>query len=161
MDNVVHSPIGLIHLIASLLSLISGTLVLALTKGTRIHKMIGYAYSIFMLTLNVTAFGLFGLFGKFGPFHAAALVSLATLAGGMVPVLVRSPQWLIYHLSFMYYSVFGLYAAFVSEIIVRIPGIRFGPAVGIATALVMISAMIAFRFLSKRWQVRYDQSKLS
>ncbi len=161
MENVVHSPTGLIHLIASLLSLLSGTLVLALAKGSRIHKMIGYAYGIFMLILNGTAFVLFGLFGKFGPFHAAALVSLATLAGGMIPVMMRSPQWLMYHFSFMYYSVFGLYAAFVSEVIVRIPGIPFGPAVGIATALVMISAMIAFRSLSKRWQARYDQSKLT
>ena len=161
MHTLVHSPTGLIHLIASVLSLLAGTLVLVMAKGTRIHKMIGYTYGIFMLTVNGTAFGLFGLFGNFGPFHAAALISLATLAAGMIPVMIRTPQWFKLHLSFMYYSVIGLYAAFASEVIVRIPGIPFGPAVGLATALVMISAMIAFQSLSKRWQVRYDQTKLT
>lgn len=159
MHTLVHSPTGLIHLIASLLSLLAGTLVLVMAKGTRIHKTIGYAYGIFMLTVNGTAFGLFGLFGNFGPFHAAALISLATLAAGMIPVMMRTPQWLKLHFSFMYYSVIGLYAAFASEVIVRIPGIPFGPAVGLATAVVMISAMIAFRSLSKRWQALYDLTK--
>jgi len=154
MDNLVHSPTGMIHLIASLLSLLSGTLVLVMAKGTRTHKTIGYCYGIFMLIVNATAFGLFGLFGNFGPFHAAALVSLATLAAGMIPVMRRTPQWLNLHFPFMYYSVIGLYAAFASEVIVRIPGIPFGPAVGLATAVVMISAMIAFRSFSKRWQIQ-------
>lgn len=158
MQTLIHSPTGLIHLIASLVSLISGTLVLTMAKGTPLHKRIGYSYGVFMLIVNGTAFGLFGLFGKFGPFHAAALISLATLLAGMLPIIMRSPNWLSLHLSFMYYSVIGLYAAFASEVIVRIPGIHFGPAVGLATALVMITAMVAFRFLSRRWQVHFDKT---
>jgi uncharacterized membrane protein len=151
MNNLVHSPIGLIHLIASLLCLLSGSLVLVMAKGTQAHKTIGYTYGIFMLILNGTAFGLYNLFDGFGPFHFAALISLATLMAGMIPVLLRTKSWLSLHFSFMYYSVIGLYAAFASEIIVRIPGISFGPAVGIATTLVMIIAMILFRFLSTKW----------
>lgn len=159
MQTLIHSPIGLIHVIASMLSLISGTMVLLMSKGTQLHKSIGYGYALLMLIVNGTAFGLFGLFGKFGPFHAAALVSLVTLVAGMLPAILRKSNWLVLHFSFMYYSVIGLYAAFASEVIVRIPGIPFGPAVGLATALVMISAMIAFRSLSKHWQVRYYQPK--
>lgn len=156
MDNLVHSTTGLIHLIASLLSLLSGTLILLMAKGTRTHKTIGYTYGIFMLIVNGTAFGLYHLSEGFGPFHFAALISLATLVAGMVPVLLRTQSWMSLHLSFMYYSVIGLYAAFTSEIIVRIPGISFGPAVGIATATVMIIAMILFRFLFIKWTHQFS-----
>lgn len=159
MQTFIHSTIGLIHVIASILSLIFGTVVLLTGKGTQPHKSIGYGYALMMLIVNGTAFGLYGLFGKFGPFHVAALVSLATLVAGMLPVMLRKSNWLIQHFSFMYYSVIGLYAAFASEVIVRIPGIPFGPAVGLATALVMISAMIVFRSVSRHWQVRYNQTK--
>ncbi len=154
MDNLVHSTTGLIHLIASVLSLLSGTLVLLMTKGT--HKTIGYTYGIFMLIVNGTAFGLYHLFEGFGPFHFAALISLATLVAGMIPVLLRTQSWMSLHLSFMYYSVIGLYAAFASEIMVRIPGISFGPAVGIATSIVMIIAMILFRNLSIKWTHQFS-----
>ncbi len=151
MNSIIHSPIGLVHLIACMISLLSGTFVLVMEKGTRIHKSLGYIYFTFMLIVNGTAFGLYHLFGRFGPFHIAALISLATLLAGMIPVLLRTRSWLNYHLAFMYYSVIGLYAAFASEVIVRIPGIAFGPAVGLATAGVMITAMIFFQKLSKKW----------
>lgn len=151
MNAITHSTTGLIHLLACVLALIAGTCLLAITKGSEIHKRIGYAYCISMLTVNGTAFSLYHLFNGLGPFHFAALISLATLVAGMIPVLFRTKSWLRLHLSFMYYSVIGLYAAFASEIIVRIPGISFGPAVGIATTLVMIVAMLLFRFLSIKW----------
>jgi len=151
MNSIIHSPTGLVHLIACMISLLSGTFVLVMEKGTRIHKSLGYIYFTFMLIVNGTAFGLYHLFGRFGPFHIAALISLATLLAGMIPVLLRTNSWLNYHLAFMYYSVIGFYAAFASEVIVRIPGIVFGPAVGIATAVVMITAAILFQRLSKKW----------
>lgn len=160
MNSLIHSPTGLIHLTASMISLISGTLVLVLTKGTRIHKSIGYIYLIFMLIVNGTAFGLYHLYGRFGPFHLAALLSLVTLVAGIFPVFLRTKSGLTYHLAFMYYSVMGLYAAFASEVIVRIPGIAFGPAVGIATAVVMITAMIIFQTLSKKWINQYSSTSL-
>jgi len=151
MNSLIHSTTGLIHLISCSVALITGTSILILVKGSVIHKRIGYVYSLSMLIVNGTAFGLYHLFGRFGPFHIAALISLVTLLAGMFPVLFRTKSWLNYHLAFMYYSVIGLYAAFASEVIVRIPGIAFGPAVGVATAVVMITAMIFFQKLSKKW----------
>ncbi len=156
MNSLIHSTTGLIHLLSCLLALLAGTSILLLAKGSVTHKRIGYVYGISMLIVNGTAFGLYQLFGKFGPFHFAALISLATLLAGMVPVLFRTKSWLRFHLSFMYYSVIGLYAAFASEIIVRIPGISFGPAVGIATALVMMTAIFLFRSLSIKWTNQFS-----
>lgn len=158
MNSLIHSTTGLIHLIFCSVALITGTSILILVKGSVIHKRIGYVYSLSMLIVNGTAFGLYHLFGRLGPFHIAALISLLTLVAGMFPVLLRTKSWLNYHLAFMYYSVIGLYAAFASEVIVRIPGIAFGPAVGVATALVMITAMILFHTLSKKWSNLYSST---
>lgn len=156
MQHIIHSEIGLIHVLFSILSLIAGTCILYMRKGNRIHKQIGYGYAVAMLGVNASAFGLYQLFGSFGPFHVAAIISLLTLLAGMIPVILRVNGWFNLHVAFMYYSVIGLYAAFASEVIVRIPGVAFGPAVGLATAVVMITAMVMFRVLLPRWQKTFS-----
>jgi uncharacterized membrane protein len=42
MENIVSGATGLIHLIASIIALITGLFVLTITKGTKTHKQIGY-----------------------------------------------------------------------------------------------------------------------
>jgi uncharacterized membrane protein len=132
-----HSPIGLLHLISALIALVTGSIVLLNTKGGLFHKRIGYVYVGSMLVLNVTAFMIYRLFGTFGPFHIAALFSLVTIIGGMVPVLLhhRVRNWQIWHYYFMNWSVVGLFAAFWAETLTRtlLMG-QFWPVVMIATA---------------------------
>ena len=55
-SNLVSNQIGFIHLIFSILALIFGTPVLLKTKGTQSHKRIGYAYTIAMSGVIITAF---------------------------------------------------------------------------------------------------------
>jgi uncharacterized membrane protein len=132
-----HSPIGLLHLISALIALVTGAIVLLNTKGGLFHKRIGYVYVGSMIALNVTAFMIYRLFGTFGPFHIAALFSLVTIIGGMVPVLLhhRVRNWLIWHYYFMNWSVVGLLAAFWAETLTRtLPMGQFWPVVMIATA---------------------------
>ena len=159
--NLVSNEIGLIHLIVSIFALVFGTWVLAARKGTRAHRRIGYAYAVSMMLLLVTAFMIYRLFGRFGVFHIAAIVSTITLLGGMIPVIRRRPKnsWLNLHFSFMYWSVFGLYAAFVAEMAVRLP-IRtafsslttFFIIVGVATFATMLVGQIIFFKNKKKWQ---------
>jgi len=151
---IFSSWIGLVHLVASVLALIFGTWILITTKGTTIHRKIGYLYAFSMLVLIITAFMIYRLFGTFGIFHIAATVSTITLAGGMLPVILRKPRnsWLGFHFSFMYWSVMGLYAAFVAEVLVRIPKTPFFRMVGLGTAFVMILAYIFFFIYKKKWQ---------
>ncbi|HEY5823016.1 MAG TPA: DUF2306 domain-containing protein [Cyclobacteriaceae bacterium] len=153
MTTIIHSTVGLTHLLSALLSLILGTLVLLTVKGSPTHKRIGYAYTFSMIILNVTAFSIYRLFHGFGPFHIAAIVSFLTLMMGFIPVLVRKPagSWIHYHISGMYYSVIGLYAAFVSELVVRIPGAPFFTLVAIGTAIVMAVGIFIFQFKRKTW----------
>lgn len=106
-----------------------------------------------MLLVNLTAFGIYRLFTGFGPFHVAALISLVSLGGGMFPVYFkdRIAGWYHLHISFMYYCVIGLYAAFLSEIVTRIPDLNFGIMVGLGTGLVMLLGGLAFQLKRKFW----------
>jgi len=124
MNSIIHSPIGLFHLICAFIALITGTIVVLNTKGTGFHKKTGYVYVLSMLLLNFSAFGIYHLSGKFGVFHGLALVSLFSIVGGMYPVLFRHKvkDWMADHLTTMSWSVVGLYAAFIAE-----TGVRFFP----------------------------------
>ena len=153
VDYIIEKPVGFIHLVSAIFALISGTMVLALQKGTSLHRKIGYVYAISMIIVNVTAFMIYRLFCGFGVFHIAAAISLATIIGGMVPILLRKPKsWLTLHLSCMYWSVMGLYAAFVSEVLTRVPETPFFGMVGIATGAIMLSAGVYFYFAKPRWK---------
>lgn len=160
-DNFVSSQIGLVHLLMASFALIFGSFVLADAKGTVFHRRVGYLYALSMLGLNITALMIYQLFGKFGVFHWAAVLSLVTLFAGMIPVIARRPrkQWLGLHFNFMYWSVLGLYAAFVAEMATRLP-IRtafssrttFFMIVAAATFATMLAGQIFLLKYKKRWQ---------
>ena len=122
--NLISNETGFVHLVFSILALLTGTLVLANKKGTRKHKIMGYCYAISMLGVLITAFMIYQLYGTFGIFHWAAVLSLITLLGGMVPVLLKRPKhYISLHYNFMYWSVMGLYGAFAAETMVRLPDV--------------------------------------
>lgn len=146
-----HSTTGLVHLASAFVAVASGTYVLFATKGTVFHKRWGYLYSASMLVLNGTALSIYQLFGHWGPFHYAALLSLTALFSGFIPALFRKSGWKRAHVSGMYYSVMGLYAALVSEIFTRIPGLKFWYMVGVATGLVMVVGVVLFFRKRREW----------
>lgn len=119
-------PFGLFHAGLGLASVAFGLAVVLGRKGSRAHRRAGHAYTIAMLLLNVTAFFIYDLWGRFGPFHWLAVVSLLTLAGGMIPAWLRRPAgWLDIHARMMAWSYAGVVAACAAEIGARIPGVRF------------------------------------
>lgn len=154
MNTIISSQAGLVHIIASVLALIFGTLVLTMPKGGRQHRKAGYLYAASMTFVVVTAFMIYRLWGIFGIFHVAATISGLTLAAGMLPAILRRPAgyWLDLHFNFMYWSVIGLYAALAAETLVRIPGQNFFSMVGVATLLVFAAGNIAFLFYKKKWK---------
>lgn len=154
--NIVHSNTGLIHLIAAILALIFGSLVLVKTKGTKWHKKMGYYYVWSMVVMLATSFMLFGLFGRWGIFHYASVVSSITLFMGVLPVIRRKGNWIVWHFSMMYWSIIGLYAAFLSEVFTRVLPTPFFTGVGIGTALIMIAGAIGFRKKSREWETQFE-----
>lgn len=151
-----HDYIGLIHLISACFALIAGTWVLVGRKGSELHKKVGYFYFVNMLILNITAFMIYRLFGGFGIFHIAAIVSLVTVVAGMIPIYFKPKNWIAHHFSWMYWSVMGLYAAFASEILTRVPKSPFFGMVGIATGAIMIIASIIFRKKKNKWMNQFN-----
>ena len=135
---------GMIHVGFGCAAIGLGALVALTTKGTARHKFMGRAYVAAMVMLNATALLIYDLSGRFGPFHVASVVSLATIAAGLLSVLTRRPRagWAQLHGTFMCWSYVGLIAAFLSEIAVRIPGVGFGPAVITATIVVTVGGAV-------------------
>ncbi len=166
MDNIVTGATGLIHLISSIIALITGVFVLTTAKGTKAHKQIGYIYVISMIILNITAFMIYRLFGKFGIFHWFAILSFLTLLLGIYPVLVKNfKNYLLVHFNYMYWSVVGLYCAFCAEILTRIPfiydlpnkGQLFGILTGVSIFIVMTIATIIFVKMKPKWTKQYER----
>ncbi|MFD2561184.1 DUF2306 domain-containing protein [Aquimarina rubra] len=155
------STIGIIHFTSSIISLISGTMVLVKSKGTKTHRQLGYLYTIAMLIVLATSFMLYRLHGSFGILHWFAVISSITLLCGIIPMLIKRPKgYLKLHLSFMYWSVIGLYCAFFAEVLTRIPFIFkldknivtiFYTLVGLATTIVGGLGSVYFRKFKDTW----------
>lgn len=165
--NFITSETGLIHFIASILALFLGTIILASTKGTAKHKIIGKVYTLTMLTVLITAFMTYRLFGSWGIFHWTAVISSLTLVGGLIPILIKRPinSYKSLHFSFMYWSIMGVYGAFVSETLVRMPKVVvesgipnsvFYNMTGIGTGLVMGLGVYFFIKLKPKWDKQFD-----
>ena len=129
---MLSNTVGVIHFVASICALLSGTFVLWALKGTKTHKQVGYLYVVSM-------------------FLVLLMPNLWTISGA---------NYLTLHFSFMYWSVIGLYCAFSAEIFTRIPLIYeldanvvgiFYAMVGIASALVGGIGSIYFKKYKNRW----------
>ncbi len=162
-DYIITDNVGLLHLIVSVIAMVTGSLVLGLTKGTKTHKRIGYIYSAAMLLVLITAFTMYNLFGTWGIFHWMAVVSSLTIVLGLIPILTKRPKknYISMHFSFMYWSVIGLYGAFMAETFVRLPKIvvesgipnaMFYNMTGIAVGLTMGIGAYYFIKLKPKWE---------
>ncbi|MGH7476290.1 MAG: DUF2306 domain-containing protein, partial [Longimicrobiales bacterium] len=136
--------LGLAHTLLACTALVLGGAVVLRRKGDRFHRTLGHLYVSSMLGVNVTALAIYDLYGRFGPFHGAALLSLATLLAGLLPVLLRRPRanWFELHATFMSWSYVGLLSAATAEAAVRLPAAPFWPAVIGATSLVTLTGAL-------------------
>ena len=150
VKNVVSGIFGLLHLLFSIIALVAGVFVLLAKKGTKQHKRIGYLYVSSMIVLNLTALSIYELTNTFGIFHWASVACLLTILAGIYPIRAKKgAHYVSLHFSFMFWSIIGLYCAFVAELFSRIPHmiltqdgrpmIVFYGYVAIATGLVIIS----------------------
>jgi uncharacterized membrane protein len=117
MPSFIHSSVSVLHLLAVLLALTTGTAVVFRPKGTRGHRYFGWVYVASMLVLLLTAFRMYFLFGRFGIVHWGAVASSVSLLIGIGASHCRSlvPAWQQWHYVGMGASVTGLYAALVVE----------------------------------------------
>ncbi|KOY87552.1 hypothetical protein AD998_16685 [bacterium 336/3] len=168
MENIVKDTTGLIHLASSIIALVTGLYVIVAKKGTQVHKKVGYIYALAMLLVNLTAFMIYRLYGKIGIFHGFAILSCITLFAGLYPVITKKTNdYLVRHFRSMYWSVVGLYCAFVAEIFSRLPKYVLTPEgkpmvvfyqfVSIGTALVMMIGVFFFLKFKPIWEKQYKK----
>lgn len=153
MIDMIQSPAGLIHFLSGVVALLTGTLVLFLKKGTRLHVRVGYVYVVSMVVLLVSSFLIYRLFDGWGIFHYASIVSSVSVIAGVVPPLFlrHKSYWGRWHLTAMYWSVVGLWAAFIGEMSVRIPESSFMWMVGLAFGAVILVGVIIFAVKKSGW----------
>ncbi len=100
------------HVLAAFSALLVGAVAIVLPKGTQTHRMIGAAYVVALVVVNVAALSLHRE-NTFGVFHVLAVASLVTIAAGLSSLLVgkRSAPAIATHAYCMAWSYAGLVAA--------------------------------------------------
>lgn len=111
--------LGTIHVVFAIGALIVGAVVAFQPKGCRKHRILGYFYTLFLFSVNVSALSVYEEAIGMGPFHILAIVSLFTLISGFIPVFLRRPvsSWLELHAYFISWSYVGLVAAGVAQLV--------------------------------------------
>lgn len=132
--------VAYLHVTFAVLALAFGIGIFTTRRGTPNHRRLGYGYIASMAVMNAGALSLYARTGEFGPFHYAALISLATLAAGAIPAILRRPHagWLAVHWEFMSWSFVGLVAAAIAEAAFRLPGVTYWPSIMAGTVLVFL-----------------------
>lgn len=130
------SALGWIHAVACLIALAAGAWNLALAKGTRLHKRVGYAYLASMLVLNVSAFRIYKFdidsfrplhagAHVFGLFHWFAVAALVFIAIGWYAARHQDRAfWAFTHPVMMLLSYYDLVGGGINEAFTRIDPLR-------------------------------------
>ncbi|HLY05523.1 MAG TPA: DUF2306 domain-containing protein [Rhizomicrobium sp.] len=119
-----YSLTGWVHIASASVALALGAFIIAVRKGTPIHRLAGLLYVFAMLLLNLSALSIYDMTGHFGPFHAGAIFSLVCVLIGVSAPILRNGNWLNRHYRWMGWSYFGLLAAGFAEAVVRVPALQ-------------------------------------
>jgi uncharacterized membrane protein len=143
ISNWVHSFAGGVHFVCSIIGMIAGVFVLLRRKGTRAHRLVGYAFVVCLLGVNLTALFIYDFNdGAPGVFHFLIPVSLFFLLFGFLPMRGRrKANALNRHIIGMIGAVYGLFAAGATEYFVREMAEGLGP-----NALIIWSFVISTPF---------------
>jgi uncharacterized membrane protein len=144
ISNWIHSPIGGIHVISSVIGLITGAFILLTKKATKIHRKTGYVFVVSLLLVNISALFIYDFNdGQISVFHYLIPVSLVFLLYGMYPMLIKSEKKnrLNKHIIGMNGAALGLWAAGATEYFVR--ELAFGLD---KTQLILYSFLISVPF---------------
>ncbi len=119
---MIHSAIGLVHVIAAVISLLSGLVIFLRKKAGALHRFLGYVYSLSMFVMLGTALSIYRLNGSFNLLHGFALFSSLQLGRGLYHAVSRKPKgaWLDAHYQWIVGSYIGLCAALVAESATRV-----------------------------------------
>jgi len=157
LSNWVHSSVGAIHFVCSVVAMLSGMFVLLYTKGTAFHRKIGYVFVTALIGVNISALFIYDFNdGSISVFHFLIPVSLFFLSFGIIPMIgKRKTSAASRHIIGMNGAVLGLWAAGATEYFVR--EIAFGLNKG---ELISYSFLISTPFaIAITFSIIYHQRK--
>ena len=125
--------LGVAHLIFGTGTLLGGFALLLLPKGTTLHKNLGRFFAFSLIFTDFSALNINNT-GHLHAFHLLAVVSLAMLFLGILPVVFSKSAWAMeMHLRFLYWSIPAPLAAFCAEMLARYPGTAYYAHLPVAT----------------------------
>ena len=112
---------GWAHFAAAAIALLLGAGQLLRPKGGNLHKKIGYAYVVAVIICDAGALGVYRFTGRFNALHVGALMNFTCVIGGIAPFYAssRPVRWRMSHAIWMCWSYVGLWAAGLTELVVR------------------------------------------
>jgi uncharacterized membrane protein len=119
--NLDMSTLGWLHSLACVIALAGGLLNIATRKGTRLHRLVGNAFTITLVIVCVSALGIYKMHRFWFP-HWDALATLALLAVGWSSARYKWPRrgWIYLHLTTMLLSYYMLIGGGVNEVFLRV-----------------------------------------
>lgn len=85
MTPLINAPLAIqIHVAAAALALATTAIVALLRKGSQTHVVIGRIWVAAMVVVGVGSFWITGADGRFSWIHGLSVLSLASIASGMV-----------------------------------------------------------------------------
>jgi uncharacterized membrane protein len=137
-------PLGSVHFALATAALILGAVSLSQTKGGLRHRVLGRLYSAALVLVNVSALSIYRDSSGMGPFHILAIISLVTLAAGLIPAVLRRPDdsWLDLHAYFMCWSYVGLAAAGAAQMTTKFAGSGLFQVAIPVVVIVLIGALL-------------------
>ena len=143
------SAVGMIHVVGTSVSLLTGSVQLLRRQRDRIHRRIGYTYCAAMATGNLSALFIYKFTGGFNVFHALALYSLFNVTMALRPMLARPRpyQWRRIHYQWVAWSYVGLCAAATTEALLRLVGLPGWLSAAVGTPpVVLLGWWLIYRF---------------
>jgi uncharacterized membrane protein len=157
---MVHSSMGGMHVGAALAAILLGLGVIVSPKGHALHRLLGLAYAFCMLASCCSALLLYRMTGHFGLFHFFAVICLVYVVLGLSEAILRRPNWLRRHVTWMGWSYLGLLAAAATEALIRLPMLPrlgntetfiFGGVIAVVFTAVGMALMPRWQRLALRW----------
>ena len=112
---------GMAHTVLSALGLVLGAEQMLRRRRDRWHRWFGYAYVAAMVSGDLAILTVYRFNGHFNAFHVGALANLLCIGMALQPMLARPRplQWRLKHYMWISWSYVGLWAAALTEFIVR------------------------------------------
>lgn len=152
---------GWIHTILTSLGIVLGAEQLLRTRRDRLHRWLGDCYVVAMLTADVAILTVYRFNGHFNAFHVGALANITCIVMALRPMLAapRPAQWKLTHYMWIAWSYVGLWAAALTEFIVRtqpLPGRGASIAVTMAASglVSVLGAWLIYRYKPARAPTR-------